>query len=199
MHRLTSENIDEAVDLLHAGGVLIYPTETSYGIGCDGTNSEAIARIFALKQRQSGKGMTVLLPSLQAADAFVAMTPFAKDLVRRYWPGALNIVAPRAAGSVLSPLCSVNGTHSVRLSSHPIASVLASRLGKPLISTSANLAGKPELYTVKEIFDTFFAQVVMPDAILDVGDLPRVPASTVVKIELDGVRVLRQGSVVVWE
>lgn len=199
MQRLLPDQLSEAVEFLRAGGVLVYPTETSYGIGCDGTNSEAVRRVFAIKGRAIGKGMTILLPTLEAADAYVRLTPFAKELARRYWPGALNIVAPEAEGSALSRDCATNGTHAVRVSSHPIAAALAKGLGRPLVSTSANLHGKPELYRVKDIFDTFFAQPMMPDAIIDAGDLPRVPPSTVVKADRDGVRVLRQGSVVVWE
>lgn len=199
MQRLLPEQIAEAVALLRAGGVLLYPTETSYGIGCDGTNEDAVARVFALKGRPPGKGVTVLLPSLADADRYVRLTPFARALAESYWPGALNIVAPAAQDSPLSPLCATNGTHAVRLSSHPVASALARELGRPLVSTSANLAGKPELYAVKDIFDTFFSQPMMPDGMIDAGDLPRVPPSTVVKVDRDGVRVLRQGSVVVWE
>lgn len=199
MLRLTSDQLDEAVDLLRAGGVVVYPTETSYGIGCDGTNDEAIRRIFTIKGRPLGKGMTVLLPSLEAAGEYVELSPNVKTLVQRYWPGALNVVAPAAARTPLSPLCATNGTHAVRLSSHPVAAALARRLGKPLVSTSANLAGKPDLYTVREIFDAFFGQPAMPDALIDAGDLPRTPPSTVIKVDRDGIRVLRQGRVVVWE
>lgn len=199
VERLLPEQIEEAVELLRAGGVLVYPTETSYGLGCDGTNSEAVRRIARIKGRRAGKGMTVILPSLEEADRYVHLMPFAKVLGQRYWPGALNLVAPAAENSPLSPLCATNGTHSIRLSSHPLAAALAKGLGRPLVSTSANLAGKPDLYTVKEIFDTFFGQIEMPDALLDGGDLPRTPPSTVVKVDRDGIRVLRQGMVVVWE
>lgn len=199
MQILSPSQLAEAVALLRAGGVLVYPTETSYGIGCDATNEAAVQRIFAVKGRPSGKGMTVLLPSFDDADAYVRLTPFAKALGRRYWPGALNIVAPAAAGSALSLACATNGTHSVRLSSHPLAAALAAGLGKPLVSTSANLSGKPDLYAVQDIVDAFAGAAVAPDALLDGGNLPHTPPSTVIKVENDGIRVLRQGRVVVWE
>lgn len=199
MERLLPEHLDRAVDLLRAGGVLVYPTETSYGIGCDATNSEAVYRVERIKRRAEGKGMTVLLPTLEDAAKYVQFTPFARALAEQYWPGPLNIVAPAVEGSLLSPRCAANGTYAIRLTSHPVAAALVERLGRPLVSTSANLSGKPDLYQVQEIFTTFFSQPEQPDAVLDAGDLPRVPPSTVVRVDRDGVRVLRQGSVVVWE
>lgn len=194
MRRLSAKQIDEALALLEQGGVLIFPTETSYGLGCDATNEEAVARVFAIKGRPDDKALPILLPSLQDAWTYVELNDKAKDLAGAHWPGALNIIAPATATSPVSERCAHEGTQAVRVSSHEVASTLARRLDKPLVATSANLAGQPSLYSVENVED-IFANTEAPDAVLDVGALPETPASTTIRIDGDEIEVLRQGSI----
>lgn len=198
MERIGTEAIERAVTILREGGVLVYPTETSYGIGCDATNAQAVARVLAIKGRPQFKGLTVLLPSLAEVERYVRMTPFARSLAQRYWPGALNIVLSPAPSSPIVPLCASHDTFSVRVSSHPVARALVKALGVPIVSTSANLSGQPECYYSDEIAALFDGAAEQPDVMIDAGRLPHVPPSTIVKVERDGARVLRQGGVVVY-
>lgn len=197
MLQLSADNLDQAIAILREGGVIVYPTETSYGIGCDATRADAVERVFAVKGRPPHKGVTVLLPSIGEAKKYVKFTPFAKSLAEQYWPGPLNIVAPRATESPLAPQCATGDTHSVRVSSHPVALALVQGLGVPLVSTSANISGQPEAYAPEQIIEAFSQPEVQPDAFVNVGRLSRVPPSTIVKVDGEGVRVLRQGSIVV--
>ncbi|MFA5945675.1 MAG: L-threonylcarbamoyladenylate synthase [Patescibacteria group bacterium] len=188
-------NIEQALAILRTGGVLIYPTETSYALGCDAGNAEAVERVFRIKHRQPGKGTPVILPPNIDPSVFVEFSRTAGELAGKYWPGPFNIVARRQESSPVPLLCETDGTQSVRLSSNLIASELAKALGRPIVATSANRSGGDSLYTSEEILSELSAGE-SPDGFLDVGDLPRVPPSTTVEVIGDTVRVLRQGSVI---
>lgn len=192
--RLIEEDIDQAVAILKNGGVIVFPTETSYGIGCDATNEAAVRKLLAIKQRPDDKGLPVILPPEAEASDFVVLSTAAQSLINEHWPGPLNIVAPRQPNSPISALCGRNGEQSVRKSSHAVASELARRLGKPLVASSANVAGNDPAYN-PQVIPELFAVDNAPDAYLDAGVLPLAPASTTVRCVGNDIQVLRQGGV----
>jgi L-threonylcarbamoyladenylate synthase len=192
---ISLNNLDEAIAILRRGGVLVYPTETSYALGCDATNDEAVARVFAIKGRPEGKGTPLILPADVDIREYVKASEQVFRLADKYWPGPLNIVLPRAVNSPVSARCETQGTQSVRRSSHPIAATLAHLLGRPLVATSANRSGETALYRSSEV-EREFASGEQPDAVIDAGDLPEVAASTTINVIDDSVEVIRQGSVV---
>ena len=194
--KLTSD-IDEVIAYLKSGGIVVYPTETTYGIGCDATNVDAVDRIFAMKGRPSAKGVTALLPKDEWGDRIgLVWPPALRALAERHWPGPLNIVLPAVMPSEIIPAYLTNGTLAVRRSSHPIANALVDALGVPLVSTSANISGEPELYSAQEIYDRFSLQPIQPDIIFDYGVLPkRAPSTLIAWDDTRGVVVLRQGEV----
>ena len=191
---ISPSNLAAAVDLLKRGGVLIFPTETSYALGCDATNDQAVARVFAIKGRPEGKGTPIILPPDVDVNTYVELSERAQELAKQHWPGPLNIVANRAKSSPVSHRCETEGTQSVRQSSHPIASELARQLGRPLVATSANRSGETAIYRPDELESEFIDD--RPDAIVDAGHLPVVPASTTVKVIDDKLEVIRQGVIV---
>lgn len=196
MMLLAPEDISRAVALLRGGGILVYPTETSYAIGCDATNAAAVERIFAMKQREHGKGVPVLLPPTHDPRQYVVWNVAAQSLVERYWPGALNIVAARHEDSSLAMLTATRDTHAIRKSRHEIAAKIAAELDRPIVATSANVVGQTPLYFIDMANEIFQGEQV-PDAIIDVGQLPLHPPSTVIKVTRGTYEVLRQGDVVV--
>ncbi len=180
-------DLKQAVAVLKQGGVVVFPTETSYGIGCDATNARAVAQVFALKGRPEGKGTPLIVDSLAMAETFGVFSAIAKKLAKKHWPGALTLVVPkkgRIADAVLQ-----DGTVALRVSSHPIARALAKGLGKPLVATSANKSGEPPAFSVRA------AQALGADAFVSGGTLRKRRASTLVRITGDAVEVLRQGPV----
>jgi L-threonylcarbamoyladenylate synthase len=193
---ISPSNLDQAVKLLQAGGVLVYPTETSYALGCDATNDAAVARVFAIKGRPEGKGTPIILPPDADPALYVEWNNTARALAAQHWPGPLNMVADRAARSSVSVRCETDGTQSVRRSSHPVAAELARLLGRPLVATSANRSGESAIYRADEV-EREFAGGQQPDGILEAGDLPVVPASTTVKVVGGTVELVRQGSIIV--
>ncbi len=200
MLSLTSEQIEKALDALKNGQVIVFPTETSYGLGCDATNARAVERIFKIKGRDFGKALPVIIPDQASASKYVVLTRAGKELAQLFWPGPLNIVAPIAKGSPIASACAQAGTQSVRVSSHPFLATLAHRFGQPIVATSANLSGSDAIYRVKDIYKTFASRTERPDVFIDGGDLPILPASTSVRLKNDKhVEILRQGTVVIPE
>lgn len=195
MLKITSEDIDRAVECLERGEIIIFPTETSYGIGCDATNGDAVARVFLIKGRPDAKGTPLIIPDQDSASDYIEMNDKARDLAGIYWPGPLNIIGSVKEGSPVSGRCAFSGTQAVRVSSHPFCATIARRFGKPIVASSANVSGKDAAYSVKEVQAAFAERPDKPDCIIDGGDLPQLPASTTVKISGDKVEVLRQGSV----
>lgn len=190
-------NVQETIDVLKSGGVVVYPTETSYGLGCDATNAEAIVRIFAMKGRPIKKGCSMLLPiGKMPNDYGVEFPEVLRDLANKHWPGPLTIACKLSGKTPLSSPCFMPGERAFRRSSHLIANQLADGLGLPLLATSANISGEPDQYRAQAIFDRYMQQTLRPDLVFDAGEIPKTAPSTLVKLGDDGtVVVLRQGEI----
>lgn len=185
-------DIERAVGLLSNGGVVVYPTETFYGLGVDATSATALERLGALKGRDRGKPVSVLVSSLEMLATLVtAIPPIAERWMSELWPGPLTLAFPARTG--LSPvLVSGGSTIAARISSHPIARRLVERFGRPLSATSANPGGLPPAVEVAEARAYFGSRV---DAYLDGGPSAGGVASTVVDCSVDPPRVVREGAV----
>lgn len=143
-------DIKTAVDVLRRGGVIVYPTDTVWGIGCDATNEEAIRRIYAIKQRDDHKAMITLVDSLAMLERTVEGIPdVAYDLIETAVT-PLTIIYDKGIG-VAPALMGDDGTLAVRVTTEAISAELCRRLGRPLVSTSANISGQPTARCFSEI------------------------------------------------
>ncbi len=200
---VSEASLAEAVHIIHDGGVVAHPTETCYGLACDLTNPGAVAKLFELKQRPLDQPVSALFANLEEVKKYVEWKAVAEDLARKYLPGPLTTVLPlkKDAPSALFPVppratSSVQRTTvGIRLSSHPVAQRLATLVSLPLSTTSANLHGQPEPYSVEEILEQFRDRDLQPDLVLDGRTLPYAPPSTVVEVRGDSLAVLRQGGI----
>ncbi len=146
------EDIKAACDILHSGGLILYPTDTIWGIGCDATNEEAVRKVYALKQRVDNKAMLVLMDSTAKLNAYVTDVPdIAYDLIEvadkpltLIYPGARNL-APNLPGD--------DGSIGIRITNEVFSKKLCERFRKPLVSTSANISGAPSPASFSEIQD----------------------------------------------
>lgn len=182
-----------AVDTLRAGGVVALPTETFYGLAVPALDAGSVRRIFELKGRPESKPLLVLVDSMAMAEAVACVTPAARDLMMRYWPGALTLVLP-ARAKVPSAVTAGTGTLGLRLSPHPIARGLVDLLGEPVTAPSANPNGLAPPTTAAGVLGYFPDGI---DLVLDGGATPGGESSTVLDLTVDPPRVLRQGAVVV--
>lgn len=182
--------------------IILHPTETVYGLGCDARDAQTLERIFALKGRNANKSVGLIAADLEMVERTVVLSPAAHAIAVKYWPGALAIIAPVRPEAGLAPQAiAADGTVAIRVSDAQIARDLAARMGAPLVSTSANLAGQPACASVQELREQVgeeaFATI---DEVIDVGSLPARLPSTIVRVAEDGgITVVRQGSVQISE
>lgn len=198
---ISSDNIDikSIVKSLYEGKTFVYPTETCYGLGCDATNQKAVDNIFFIKQRQKDKPVLVLMADVAMAMEYVEWNETIQSLADKYWPGPLTIVAHRRhkdefATGIVGPF----GMVAFRVTSHPVAQEIVSKLGKPLVSTSANIASHESPYDIEDVLSMFDGQDYQPDIVIDAGSLPHESPSTIVRVNSDRtIEVLREGGIVI--
>jgi len=184
--------LDRAVEAIRADLLVAVPTETVYGLACALTEA-AVGRLVEAKGRDVGKGITLLVDDLAAAERLIVESPAARRLADRFWPGPLTMVVPLQTG-VAMPHAVTGGTHAVglRVPDQPFTRRLARALG-PLPLTSANLSGEPDARDAAEVQASVGTMV---ELIIDGGRAPGGVPSTVVALEADGSwRVLRAGPI----
>ncbi len=150
--------VDEAVKVLRAGGLILYPTDTVWGIGCDATNEEAVQRIYTLKQSENKHAMLVLCPSADEIVRYVNRAPGIAFEVMEMATSPLTLILPGAVG-VAKNLIPDEGTLGVRVPDHAFCQLLLRKLGRPLVSTSANISGEKTPRTLSEITPEIVAGV----------------------------------------
>lgn len=140
--QLFQQAINEALQVLNRGGVILYPTDTVWGLGCDATNSEAVRRIFAIKRRADSKAMLSLTDAVGRVDYYFDRVP---EIAWDLWEVAdkpLTLILPRAR-NVAPELIAEDGTMGMRITHELVSQTLCARLKRPLVSTSANISGEP--------------------------------------------------------
>ena len=195
MKIINTNQIEEALRALKNGEIIIFPTETSYGIGCDATNKKAVEKIFQIKNRRKENALPIIIPDKESAGKYVKFSETAKMLAQVFWPGGLNIIAKVKDGTPVASLCSSDGTQCVRVSSHPFASKLAKSFGRPIVATSANISGQENVYSAEKAKEIFSEQDKIISLIVDAGELPKVAPSTTVKVVDHKIEIVRQGEV----
>jgi len=183
--------IHQAAEVMRNGGIIIYPTETLYGLGADPLDSEAIKRLYEIKGREAGKPIPFLIKDQEMLATLVdEIPPIGRQLMERYWPGPLTLIF-RARAGLPAPLRGEAGTIGVRISAHPIARGIVEAVNTPLTSTSANPAGEGDLTDPRSIAEALGDQV---DLIVDGGQVRGV-GSTVVDLTVDPPKVVRPGMI----
>ena len=196
----------EALEVLRSGGIIVYPTDTIWGIGCDSTNPDAVAKVYGIKRRSDSKALVLLASSLDMVARYVKeIPPIAVDLVEvndrpmtLIYPGAICGKAPVPLAKAVADrhflawnVVAEDGSVGIRIPMMDFCRDLSFKLGRPLVSTSANISGEPAPKSFKDI----------PQEILSAADYV-VPAqlerdstgqaSQIIKVELDGeVKIIR--------
>ncbi|HTW91532.1 MAG TPA: L-threonylcarbamoyladenylate synthase [bacterium] len=186
------ESIQQAVGILRAGGVAVFPTETVYGIGADIRNASAIERVFFIKGRDYSQPLMAHCASPVQMLEYVAEVPnWAQPLISRFWPGPLALIF-RATDKVPPVAISQGRTIGIRMVGHPVARDLIEELGAPIAGTSANLHGEPATSRFVDVSPAVLGQV---DVALDSGSCGEDVPSTVLDVTCEPSRVVRVGAV----
>lgn len=181
----------KAAKVLKSGGVIVYPTETLYGIGTLASNKDGVERIFEIKGRPQGKPIPLLVKNLDMLSQIAENSVLASALSEKFWPGRLTMILNLT--SILPELISCgSGKIALRISAHPFLKSLFELIDEPLTSTSANLSGDQNLLDSEALIETFNSKV---DLIVDSGKIPESRGSTIVDLTLDTPQILREGDI----
>lgn len=184
-----------AVEVLKAGGLVIYPTETLYGIGADATNLVAIKKLTEYKKRPFGKPYSIAVAQEKMAEKYVFLNKTAKELYKNFLPGPLTIIS-KGKHLLAKGVESEDGTLGVRIPNYKLVTDIIRSFGKPITSTSANVSYKKRPYKISDILDNITKnQKALIDLIIDAGNLPKNDPSTVIDTTIDDPVILRQGEI----
>lgn len=182
----TPGGIARAVELLRAGEVVAFPTDTVYGVGLPAQHGDRLEVLFALKERPVDRRIALLVTGLsQATDAGWVADDRAHRLADRFWPGGLTLVLPSPDGA---------GTQGFRAPDHPVTLELLRQVG-PIFATSANISDQPDTLGADEVLVAFATRQEELAAVVDGGHVPGGVASTVVDLSVLPARVLRDGPI----
>lgn len=183
----------EAVSVLEAGGLIIYPTETAYGVGVDATNSAAVDKLIEYKKIPADKPTSVAVKDESMALEYVDLNLTAKNFYKNFLPGPYTIIS-QSKGATDKRLNSSRGSLGIRIPAHDFILSVLDILKKPVTATSANSHGKKTPYSVQDVLGTLSEkQKSKIDLIIDGGELPKRPASTVIDTTTDELTIYRGG------
>lgn len=199
--RYDKEDIRAALRVLREGGIIVYPTDTVWGLGCDATNAEAVARLYALKEREDSKSMLVLLDSPAKLNYYVADVPetawqLLEATSNDEMSAALNdgmvkpltIIYP-GARNMAANLIAEDGSIGIRITREPFSKALCEQLRHPLVSTSANISGHPTARFYHEIEQAVLDRADYVCRFRREDDVPCEPSS-IIKVNADGTFVI---------
>lgn len=184
--------LEEASKTIQQGDVLIYPTDTIYGIGGDATNEDVVEKVYSIKERDRGKPLLVLMNSLAMVENFVAgISSLGRELTKKYWPGAVTFIFN--ANENLPPVLTAGTrTIGIRVPQNKFCIDIITAAGVPIISTSANLSGTTGGEKIKNVIEEFTGKV---NLIVDAGDAVLSTPSTIVDVTGEKPRIVRSGAV----
>jgi len=193
---LTEDNLEaaarKAAEALEQGGIIVYPTDTLYGIGVNALDPEALNRLRRLKVREQKKPMSILVPSVEHIERYGQMTDHARDLANRFLPGALTLVLP--ASEYAPRDIQLNDSIGIRVPGDAFCMALAEAFGGPVTATSANKNGIPTPVDIKGILEHFGPDIEHISILIDAGERSGGLPSTVVSyVHGETPRILREG------
>lgn len=178
------------INTISGGGVIIFPTDTVYGTGCDSFSPNPIQRIFKIKGRDFSKALPILIGNLEQIKSVTSkLDKRSEKLIKTFWPGPLTLILPKHAS--LPPDLSPYDTVGIRMPNHPWLLDLIEHSG-PLAATSANPSGAPEARNVEEVLKTLDGKI---DLIIDGGQSWSNLPSTVVNCQSAEIKILREGPI----
>lgn len=192
------EIISQSIAVLHAGGLVLFPTETTYGAGVDATNQEAVNRLLSYKSRREGKPLSIMVTDEEMAKQYVLINEQAHALYEQFLPGPVTVISKsldsvdKNGQRIAQGVASEFGTLGVRIPDYDLMLAITQAFGRPITATSANASGQRRPYSVADILVGLSEkQKSLIDLVLDAGELPKNEPSTVIDTTLSTPVVLR--------
>ena len=185
-------HIKQAIKVIQSGGIVVFPTDTAFGVGCRIDTSDGINRLFQIRNRPMNQALPVLVSSIdQALSYFIRPSDIVRHLMETHWPGALTIVDFCKKDRVLSPIRGGGNTVGLRWPNHTVPQQIIEAVGVPIVGPSANIHGNPTPFVFEDL-DPEFTKLV--DFVVP-GVCSGHTASTVVDCTTDPYTIIRQGAV----
>ena len=190
--QLGNKDLQAAATLIDQGGVVVFPTDTVYGIGCDPWNADAIEQLYVAKRRPEEKGLPILISDISMLDRVTdgALNPLVTQAIGRFWPGALTLIVPRHPS--LPENIAPGDTIAVRLPNLELTRELIRLAGGALATSSANISGEAAAISAESAYNMLAERVA---AIVDGGTAPGGTSSTILDCTVEPPRVLREGPI----
>jgi len=187
-------HIQNASAILSQGGVVVYPTDTVYGLGADATNAHAVGRIRTIKGRAADTPILAMVRNVDMLRSYAELTPLAEALAAALLPGQLTLVlTPR--NDALTSIAAPDGSVGFRIPDHPLCAALSTSFERPITSTSVNRSGMPQPRTLSAMLDQLKEASELIDYTFDSGTLPASPPSTIVDVRGDTPLIVREGAI----
>lgn len=188
----TSRDYELAVQALHDGGIVAYPTETYYGLAVDPANQTAVDALYRLKLRESRKALSLIVPDLLTLRKYSSTFPTAYTILSNtFWPGPLTLIF-NALDSCMLSLKKDDNTLAIRISSHPVAHRFCTLWGDAITASSANISGEPALSSAEAVKEQWGSRI---SYVLDGGKTAGGRASTILRCHETGCEIIRKGVV----
>jgi len=194
MDIISKNDINSLATRVKSGDIIVFPTETSYALGCDATNQQAVDKIFDIKKRDKNKPLLIVVPDIESAKKYLVWNDNIEKLSKKYWPGPLTVIGEYSGSYLARGVVSQNNTVAVRVVDNLWLKQLCQNANCPLVATSANISGEMPLYDFAEIKNVFSLNDNSPDVLVDGGDLPKIAPTTVVDATGNGTIIKRQGA-----
>jgi L-threonylcarbamoyladenylate synthase len=183
--------IEAVVKSIRKGYTVIYPTDTVYGLGCNALDPKAVSKIFKIKRRPRNQALPIAVTNKRLAERFAFIDDQAKRLISVFWPGALTIIVKKRK-IIPDETTAFHNTVGLRAPNHIVPQMIIKKLDLPLITTSANIHGKANPTSVKDVLSQIGREV---DIILDGGKTISQSTSTVIDLTTSPPKILRKGEI----
>lgn len=189
-----NSNLLKAIEIVRNGGIVIFPTDTAFGIGCRIDDREAVLKLFEIRNRPKEKAVPVLVSSIKMAQEYIQeITPEVRRLMKKYWPGALTLVLSAKTSKVPELIRGGGKTIGIRIPDHSIVRRIIKEVGVPILAPSANFAGEETPFKISDLDSELVRRV---DFVLP-GRCKIKKPSTVIDVAKNPWKIIRQGAIVI--
>lgn len=193
-----NKTIEIAVKTLKRGGVIVYPTDTLYGLGANAFNEDAIAKVQKIKNQDRDKPISIIVKDMKMARKIACIDSKIEKILSRVWPDSITVVL-RKKDIIPYILTGAGETVGVRISDNKFISALFSKIDFPITATSANISGKNNLLKPEEIIKKLGEEKICPDFFINTGEIKNPTASTIIDLTTSTPKIIRMGIVGVKE
>ena len=191
-NRINEEELDECIAVIKNGGIVVFPTETVYGIGTNAFCEESVKKIYEIKNRPDEKPLSILVSDKEQIEKYAIINnEFERKIIENFMPGPITIILERKRG-MLDHVAPEKTTIVVRIPDNNIILEILKKLNLPMVAPSANISGEPSAVELNDIVDVFKDKV---DICIDGGKCEISESSTIVKVVDNTIQILRQGKI----